>query len=401
MIATLDDTDRMQRTGLLPRDVELTVVMPCLNEARTVGVCVRKAITTINDLGIEGEVVVVDNGSTDGSIAIAEAAGARVVRHHLKGYGNALRRGFDEARGTFIIMGDADDSYDFTDLGRFVFKLREGADICLGNRLGGEIKPGAMPWLHQHFGNPGLTWLTNRLFHAGIGDVYCGMRGFKKDAVRRLNLTMPGMELATEMVIKGKLSQLRFDEIPITLHKDGRDRKPHLRSFRDGWRTLRFMLMLCPTVLFLIPGLFLLLTGLMAIPATLALGRGGWDAYFGPNFLFGASVIALSGFHLLLFGWLAKLHAARVDPVVFGDTRVNALTNFFRIERGLLYGGTLLAMAAAIGIPVVWQWWQTTQIPNPGWWIFAGTLFMLGLETIFASFLVGIMDLARERNRAG
>ncbi|CAN5139749.1 glycosyltransferase family 2 protein [soil metagenome] len=401
MIATLDDTARMQRTGLMPRDVELTVVMPCLNEERTVGICVRKAINTINDLGIEGEVLVIDNGSTDNSIAIAEAAGARVVRHHLKGYGNALRRGFDEARGTYIIMGDADDSYDFTDLGRFVAKLRNGADICLGNRLGGEIKPGAMPKLHQYFGNPGLTWLTNRLFNAQIGDVYCGMRGFKKDAVRRLGLNMPGMELATEMVIKGKLSQLRFDEIPITLHKDGRDRKPHLRSFRDGWRTLRFMLMLCPTVLFLLPGLLMFVVGLAAIPVTLAFGRGDYFHYFGPNFLYGSSVIALTGFHLMIFGWLAKLHAARIDPVVFGDPRVDKVTSFFRVERGLLYGGTLLAMAAAIGIPVVVNWWQTTQVPNPGWWIFAGTLFTLGIETVSLSFLVGILDLSRERSRVG
>jgi glycosyltransferase involved in cell wall biosynthesis len=401
MIATLDDTARMQRTAMLPRSVELTVVMPCLNEEKTVGVCVRKAVQTINDLGIEGEVLVVDNGSSDASVRVAEEAGARVVRHPLKGYGNALRRGFDEARGEFIIMGDADDSYDFTDLGRFVNKLRGGADICLGNRLGGEIKPGAMPPLHQYFGNPGLTWLTNTLFQARIGDVYCGMRGFRRESVRRLNLTMPGMELATEMVIKSKLAKLKIDEIPITLWPDGRDRRPHLRSFRDGWRTLRFMLMLCPTVLFLIPGILLFLAGLLAIPITLAVGRGDWNHYFGPNFLFGASVISLTGFHLLLFGWLAKLHAARVDPIIFGDTRINRLTNHFRIERGLAYGSTLLVLAAAIGIPVIVQWWQTSQIPNPGWWIFAGTLFMIGFETIFAAFLVGILDMSRERNRCG
>jgi len=401
LIATLDDTARHQRTSVLKREVELTVVMPCLNEEKTVGTCVRKAVDTINTLGIEGEVVVVDNGSTDRSIAVAEAAGARVVSHHLKGYGNALRRGFDEARGTYVIMGDADDSYDFTDLGRFVDKLRGGADLCLGNRLGGTIKPGAMPPLHQYFGNPGLTWLTNRLFHAQIGDVYCGMRGFRRDSIRRLNLSMPGMELATEMVIKSKLSKLKMVEIPVTLWPDGRDRKPHLRSFRDGWRTLRFMLMLCPTVLFLYPGLLMMLTGLLAIPITLAAGRGDWSHYFGPNFLFGSSVIALSGFHLLLFGLLAKLHAARIDPVVFADRTIDRLTSFFRVERGLLYGGSLLAMAAGIGGAVIYYWWQTTQVPNPGYWIFAGTLFMLGIETVFVGFLMGILDLSRERTRLG
>src|SRR4051812_7658380 len=185
--------------------VELTVVMPCLNEERTVGTCVAKAVQTMRQLGIRGEVLVVDNGSADGSVAVATAAGARVVRHHLKGYGNALRRGFAEARGEFVLMGDADDSYDFTDLGRFVERLRAGADVVLGDRLHGEIKPGAMPPLHQYFGNPGLTWLINLFFRAGVGDVYCGMRAFRADAVRRLNLQMPGMELATEMVIKGRL----------------------------------------------------------------------------------------------------------------------------------------------------------------------------------------------------
>jgi hypothetical protein len=401
LLATADDTARHQRTGLMPKAVELTVVMPCLNEEKTVGVCVKKAVDTINELGIEGEVVVVDNGSNDRSVEVAEAAGARVVQHDLKGYGNALRRGFDEARGQFIIMGDADDSYDFTDIGRFVEKLRGGADLCLGNRLGGEIKPGAMPKLHQYFGNPGLTWLTNRLFHANIGDVYCCMRGFRKDAVQRLNLTMPGMELATEMVIKGRLGKLRVEQIPITLWPDGRDRKPHLRSFRDGWRTLRFMLMLCPTVLFLWPGLLMLLAGLLSIPLTLAAGRGDWEHYFGPNFLFGASVIALTGFHLTLFGLLAKLHAARLDPVVFSDAMIDKVANVFRIERGLMMGGAFLALAAALGIPVIVNWWQTSQIPNPGYWILAGTLFMLGIETIFASFLMGILDLSRERGRRG
>lgn len=396
-----EETGRHQRTDFLASEVELTVVMPCLNEERTVGTCVRKAISTINKLGIAGEVLVVDNGSTDRSIEVAEKAGARVIRHHLKGYGNALRRGFDEARGQFIIMGDADDSYDFTDLGRFVEKLRGGADICLGNRLGGEIKPGAMPRLHQYLGNPGLTWLTNRLFHANIGDVYCGMRGFRKSAVRRLNLTMPGMELATEMVIKGTLSKLKVEEIPITLWPDGRDRKPHLRSFRDGWRTLRFMLMLCPTVLFLWPGLLMLFLGMLAIPITLLAGRGDWQHYFGPNFLFGTSVIALTGFHLTLFGLLAKLHAARIDPQVFSDAMIDRIAGAFRVERGLIAGGALLGLAAFIGVPVVINWWQTTRIDNPGYWILAGTLFMLGLETIFAAFLMGILDLSRERDRRG
>src|SRR5438067_1756976 len=193
--------------------VELTVVMPCLNEEKTVGTCVAKAVRTMRELGVVGEVVVVDNGSTDRSIAVAEAAGARVVSHHLKGYGNALRRGFAEAKGTFIVMGDADDSYDFTDLGRFLEKLRGGADVVMGNRLAGEIKPGAMPWLHRWGGNPGLTWFLNLLFKTGVGDTHCGMRGMRKDAIERMHLTMPGMELASEIVIKSRLANLKVEEI--------------------------------------------------------------------------------------------------------------------------------------------------------------------------------------------
>jgi glycosyltransferase involved in cell wall biosynthesis len=237
-----DEQRRKERPGEEPGALELSVVMPCLNEERTVGVCVAKALRTMRELGVEGEVVVVDNGSTDRSVELAEQAGARVVRHPLRGYGNALRRGFAEARGRYIIMGDCDDSYDFTDLGRFVDGLRAGADVVMGNRMRGEIKPGAMPWLHRRVGNPGLSWLVNLLFRTDAHDVYCGMRGFRRDAVGRMNLHMPGMELAPEMVIKSALAGLAVEEIPITLWPDGRDRRPHLRSFRDGWRGLRFIL---------------------------------------------------------------------------------------------------------------------------------------------------------------
>jgi glycosyltransferase involved in cell wall biosynthesis len=396
--ARLDE--RAETPPLVVEPVELTVVMPCLNEERTVGTCVAKAVQTMRQLGIRGEVLVVDNGSADASVAVATAAGARVVRHHLKGYGNALRRGFTEARGEFVLMGDADDSYDFTDLGRFVERLRAGADVVLGDRLHGEIKPGAMPRLHQYFGNPGLTWLINLFFRAGVGDVYCGMRAFRADPVRRLNLQMPGMELATEMVIKSRLAGLMVEQIPITLWPDGRDRKPHLRSFRDGWRTLRFMLMCCPTALFLIPGLVLLVAGLVAIPAVLLSGYGDWTGIPGPNFLYTASVVALTGFHLFVFGLLAKLHAGLVDPV-FRDRRVEWLANVFRVERGLLYGGGLFLASLAAGGPIFWHWVRTLAVPVPGLWLFAGTLFMLGVETVFLSFLIGIMDLSREGRRQG
>jgi glycosyltransferase involved in cell wall biosynthesis len=374
--------------------------MPCLNEERTVGRCVEKALRTLQELGIRGEVVVADNGSTDGSIELAERAGARVVRQTLKGYGNALRKGFAEARGRYVIMGDCDDSYDFTDLGRFVERLRGGADVVMGNRLKGEIKPGAMPWLHRWVGNPGLSWFLNLLFHTGAGDTLCGLRGFRRDACPKMNLQMPGMEFAGEMVIKSAIAGLRIEEIPITLWPDGRDRRPHLRTFRDGWRFLRFVLLCSPTFLFIVPGLLLMLLGLGAIPAVVLAGYGVWTNIFGPNFMYTASLVSLSGAHLLGFGFLAKLYAHRVDPV-FRDPRVERLAGLFTVERGLVTGLFLVAEALLLALPVFIHWCRTYALLVPGQWIFAGTLFMLGLEVIFVSFLVAIIDLPRESQRQG
>jgi glycosyltransferase involved in cell wall biosynthesis len=387
-------------TSTATDELELSVVMPCLNEERTVGRCVEKAVRTMRDLGIRGEVLVVDNGSTDRSIELAEAAGARVIRHTLRGYGNALRRGFTEARGTYVIMGDADDSYDFTDIGRFVERLRGGADVVMGNRLKGQIKPGAMPWLHRWVGNPGLSWFLNLLFHTGAGDTLCGLRGFRRDAFPRMNLQMPGMEFAGEMVIKSALAGLKIEEIPITLWPDGRDRRPHLRTFRDGWRFLRFVLLCSPTFLFFVPGLLLMLAGLTAIPIAVLSGHGVWTNIFGPNFMYTASLVSLAGAHLLAFGLLARLHAHQVDPV-FRDPRVERFAGFFTVERGFLWGVCLMLAGVAIALPVFVHWCRTFDVPVPGLWIFAGTLFMLGIESIFVAFLVAFLDLKRESNRCG
>jgi glycosyltransferase involved in cell wall biosynthesis len=381
-------------------DLELSVVMPCLNEELTVGVCVEKALRTMQQWGIQGEVLVVDNGSTDKSVMAAERAGARVVPQPLKGYGNALRKGFAEAKGKFVLMGDCDDSYDFTDLWRFVERLRGGADVVMGNRLKGEIKPGAMPWLHRWVGNPGLTWFLNLLFKSGVGDTHCGMRGFRRDALSRLRLQMPGMELASELVIKNALAGHKVEEIPITLWPDGRDRPPHLRSFRDGWRHLRFMLMCSPTFLFLIPGLLLTLLGLSAIPGAILAGFGVFTNFFGPIFQFTASMAALGGFHLLVFGFLAKLYAQQVNPI-FHDRRAEQLAKYFTVDRGAIWGLGLILAAFGVGLPVFIHWCQTLQVPQPGLWFFAGTLFMIGLETIFAAFLVGILELQRESQKSG
>jgi len=380
--------------------LELSVVMPCLNEARTVGSCVGKAVETMQRLGIVGEVIVVDNGSTDASCDIAAAAGARVVRHPLQGYGNALRRGFDEARGRYIIMGDADESYDFTDLERFVVELRGGADLVMGNRLRGRIMPGAMPWHHRWIGNPLLSGFLNLVYRTAAGDCHCGMRGFTREAVGRMNLQMPGMELASEIVIKAASAGLAIREIPITLHPDGRDRPPHLRSFRDGWRHLRFILMCSPLFLFVVPGLLLMVLGLAAIPAVAAAGYGVFTNVFGPNFMYTASLSAIAGTHLLLFGVVAKIYAHQVDPV-FVDPRVNRWLQRFSIERGIVLGLTLSTIGAALGAPVFAHWLQTREVPSPAQWIFAGTLCIIGLEIVFAAFLIGILELPRQRERRG
>lgn len=380
--------------------LEVSVVMPCLNEERTVGRCVEKALQTLQRLGIRGEVLVVDNGSSDGSVAAARQAGARVVEHPQRGYGNALRRGFDESRGRWIVMGDCDESYDFGEVGRFVERLRGGAELVMGNRLGGEIKPGAMPWLHRWIGNPGLTWFLNLLYRTGVSDAHCGLRGFSREACRRMNLRMPGMELASEMVIKASKAGLRIEEIPITLWPDGRGRPPHLRSFRDGWRHLRFMLLCSPVFLFLLPGVLLTLLGLAAIPAAVLAGYGVFDNVFGPNFMYTASLLAISGSHVLAFGFLARLQAHLADPV-FEDPRIDKLSRLWTVERGLIAGFGLIAVAGVIAAPVLLTWWRTTTVPSPGQWIFAGTLFVLGLEAIFTSFLVSVVDLLRQRERQG
>lgn len=379
-------------------DLELSVVMPCLNEERTVAACVRKALDTMQSLGIPGEVIVVDNGSTDGSVAAAEAAGARVVHQPLRGYGNALRMGFKEALGRYIIMADCDESYDLTDLGRFVDRLRGGAELVMGNRLAGQIKPGAMPWHHRWIGNPVLSRFLNLLFNTGVGDSHCGMRGFSREAFWKMGLKMPGMEMASEMVIKSSLAKLRIDEIPITLHPDGRNRRPHLRSFRDGWRHLRFMLMCSPVFLFVLPGMLLTLAGLAAIPAAVLAGYGVFTGPFGPTFMYTTATAAIAGSHLIVFGFLAKLYTHQVDPV-FEDPRVGRLLSYFTIERGLLLGILLLVAASVLGLPVLSHWLLTGTVFSPARWILAGMLFTLSMEATFTSFLVGILDLPQENRR--
>src|SRR5262245_20688722 len=289
--------------------IEVSVVMPCLNEARTVGRCIAKAHACLQNLGVRGEVVVADNGSADGSPELARQHGARVVHVERRGYGSALQAGIAAARGTHVIMGDADDSYDFSDLGPFIERLRAGDDLVMGNRFRGGIRPGAMPWLHRYVGNPLLTGVLNLFFRSPIRDAHCGLRAFRKDAYQRLGLTTPGMEFASEMVVKACLLRQKISEVPVVLHPDGRDRPPHLRSFRDGWRHLRFLLLMCPLWLFRIPSVMLLGLGLGLMvwlsPGPRVVGGVTLDVH---TMLLGALCVVL-GYQTLWLWVFARLHA--------------------------------------------------------------------------------------------
>jgi len=380
------------------RPVEVSVVIPCLNEANSLAYCVDKARKALQEAGLSGEVVVADNGSTDGSIEIAEEHGARVIRVEQRGYGAALRAGIAGARGPFIIMGDADDSYDFSDVPRFVEKLREGNDIVLGNRFRGEIKPGAMPPLHRYFGNPGLTAVLNTLFHAHIGDGYCGMRGFTRGLYDRLDLRSSGMEFALEMVIKSAQIGARMAEIPIVLWPDKRGRAPHLRSFRDGWRSLRFMLLYAPNWLFLLPGSALVLAGL-ALVFWLLPGPRQISSHVVLDIhtmIFGV-IFTLLGVQILSIGAFAKVfsYAQRFDRHSVSLRRV---LKSVTLETGLLAGGGLFLMGFTGCAWITWKWaasgfgelHEIRQVLFWSMWLF------LGLQIIFAAFFLSMLGISRE-----
>jgi glycosyltransferase involved in cell wall biosynthesis len=384
------------RTGV-PYGVEVSVVIPCLNEANSLACCVDKANKAFQAAGLCGEVVVADNGSTDGSIQIAEERGARVIRVTERGYGAALRAGIAGARGPFIIMGDADDSYDFADVPRFVEKLREGHDLVMGNRFSGDIKPGAMPPLHKYVGNPGLTALLNTFFHAHIGDGYCGMRGFTRSLYDQLDLRSSGMEFALEMIIKSSQIGARIAEIPITLWPDKRGRAPHLRSFRDGWRSLRFMLLYAPNWLFLLPGAALVLAGLFLVfwllPGPRQISRQVvLDIH---TMIFGV-IFTLLGVQILSIGSFAKVfsYAERFDRRSVSLRRVLKRVT---LETGLLLGGTLFLMGFAGCAWVTWQWaasgfGELHEIRRVLFW---SMWLFLGLQIIFAAFFLSMLGISR------
>ncbi|QQR35895.1 glycosyltransferase family 2 protein [Devosia oryziradicis] len=330
--------------------LELTILMPCLNETETLAACIGKARAFLERTGIAGEIVVADNGSTDGSQAIADTLGARVVPVPERGYGAALGGGIQAARGRFVIMGDADDSYDFSRLDAFVDQLRAGADLVMGNRFSGGIAPGAMPWLHRYVGNPVLSAIGRLFFRASIGDFHCGLRGFSRAAILGLNLRTAGMEFASEMVVKATLAQLDIREVPTTLAKDGRSRPPHLRSFRDGWRHLRFLLLFSPRWLFLYPGIALLTAGLLLgailLPGPLHLGRTSLDIH---TFLVAALCIIV-GLQSITFAIIGRRFASRYGFIPRSGTH-DRLLEALTLERILLVALALMLVGI---ISLVW-----------------------------------------------
>ncbi|MEE8243592.1 MAG: glycosyltransferase family 2 protein [Pseudomonadales bacterium] len=383
--------------------MELSVVIPCLNEQDTISVCVEKARSIMTEHEIEGEVIVADNGSSDQSIDLAETRGARIVRVTKKGYGNALMGGIEASRGRFVLIGDADDSYDFLEIPKFIRKLREGFELVQGCRLpsgGGTVLPGAMPFSHRWLGNPMLTMLVRVFFKAPIHDVYCGMRGFTKELYGRLDQRCTGMEFATEMIIKATFQRASIAEVPITLHPDGRvTRSPHLRTMRDGWRTLRFFLLLSPFWLFHVPGLILSIIGLAGYAVALP-GVTIGSATFGGNTLMVASFLLLVGFESMLFGLYADLFAM-IEKIRPPGPLLTIFWRLFRLEWGLIAGATMLVIGAVVvGIEFL-RWMQAGFGPLeysvslrrviPG-----TTLSLLGFQTVIGSFLISIETLQRK-----
>jgi glycosyltransferase involved in cell wall biosynthesis len=381
--------------------VELSIVMPCLNERQTVGVCVRKAMASMRAAGICGEVIVADNGSTDGSVEIAEQEGARVVHIQEKGYGNALKGGILAARGEYVLMADSDDSYEFGHAPRFVNSLRAGSDLVMGNRFRGGISPQAMPFLHRYLGNPVLSGIGRLFFGSPVGDFHCGIRAMRKDSFLRMDIRSTGMEFASEMVVKATLLQMKVSEVPTTLNPDGRDRAPHLRTWRDGWRHLRFLLMYSPRWLFLYPGIFLMAVGLAAcallLPGRFVFRGVGFDVHT----LLYAFVAVLLGFQLVAFATFTKVFAI-TEGLLPEDPRMQKWFRWITLETGLIVGSVLVILGLGGSVFAVSGWARqsfgaldterTLRIVMPA--VFALTV---GVQVIFSSFFLSILGLRRRQ----
>ena len=407
-MVALDNDSTETRAPVQTGSVELSIVIPCLNEADTIGTCVSKALKAVREAGIEAEVIVADNGSTDASIEIAENLGARVIAVKKKGYGNALMGGIEAARGRYIIMGDADDSYDFLDVPRFVQKLREGFELVQGCRLpggGGKVLRGAMPFLHRWWGNPMFTILSRWWFRAPVHDIYSGYRGFTKELYHRLEQRCTGMEFATEMIIKASLYRARISESPITLHPDGRKtHAPHLKTFRDGWRTLRFFMLFSPRWLFLMPGLFLIGLGvfgyILALPAA-SIGGITFDAHT----LLVSSLSILCGYQAVVFAVFTRAYAVS-EGLLPEESRVTQFFKWVTLERGLL-AAAMCILAGLILIGLALNEWRLVHFGALDYartmrYVIPGATFTtIGMQTFFSSFFLNIIGMRRRSGRAG
>ena len=371
--------------------------MPCLNEAETIETCVRKARAYIESRHLDAEVVVADNGSTDGSQALAERCGARVVAVQSRGYGAALRHGIESARGRFVIMGDADDSYDFSALDPFMTQLRAGYELVMGNRFRGGIKPNAMPPLHKYLGNPVLTGIGRLLFRSPCGDFHCGLRGFSRDAIRSLALSSNGMEFASEMVVKATLRGLRITEVPTVLSPDGRSRAPHLRSWRDGWRHLRFLLLFSPSWLFFYPGIVMLIVGIAAMLWLLPGQQPAGKVVFDLNTLVFAGAAIVCGFQAIVFYMFAKTFAIR-SGLLPEDPVVSRVRDMLRLEAGLVAGCAAFLVGLGLATYALGAWGsesfgpldpqRSLRIAIP-----SATLLVIGVQIMFSSCLLSILQL--------
>ena len=383
-----------------PTSVEVSVVIPCLNEVETLATCIQQAQRAIEKAGLSAEIIVADNGINDGSQIVANELGVRVVEVARKGYGSVLIGGINAAQGRFVVMGDADDSYDFASIATIVEKLREGYDLVVGNRFLGGIQPGAMPWSHRWVGNPALTLISRVFFNAPVGDTHCGLRGFSKDAYERMRLRAIGMEFASEMVIKAALKGMSITEVPVILRPDGRSRPPHLRTWRDGWRHLRFMLLFSPRWLFLYPGLALLFVGFLLsallVAGPLRVGGVRLDIHT----LLVAGFLALLGYQLVLFAVFTKIFATRegFHPPHAGLDR---LFRYVTLEVGLVVGA-LMVLGGIAGLVLAVASWHAVGFGNldPSLTmrevIPAVVLLALGTQTIFASFFISILLIERD-----
>jgi glycosyltransferase involved in cell wall biosynthesis len=375
--------------------------MPCLNEAETIGQCVAKARTFLTRSRLNGEILVADNGSADGSQALAEANGARVVDIRERGYGSALIGGIRAARGTYVIMGDSDNSYDFAALEPFVEKLRQGYHLVMGNRFQGGILPGAMPMLHRYLGNPILSALGRMFFHAPCRDFHCGLRGFHRDAILDLDLQASGMEFASEMVVKATIKDLKITEVPTVLSPDGRSRPPHLRSWRDGWRHLRFLLLFSPRWLFLYPGLALFLVGLLAMAWLLPVSRRIGGITFDIHTLFYASLVVVVGYQSMLFWVFTKIYGAR-EGIVSPDPWFRSLVAVFRLEFGLI-GGAILLLIGLVLAGCAFGMWGTGRFgalsPTSAMRLVipSGTAILLAFQTAHSAFFMSVLEIRTTR----